>query len=413
MEIERHLGKILRQEHFMEPQPRMAFIVGPRRCGKTSLARALQNWRRSPELYRNWDDLGWRREQAASPYGFLDAFRPASRVRPLAVLDEIHQYPRWKRYLKGLWDTRGDRCDVIVTGSGRLDVFQRGGDSLLGRYHQYRLHPFNLSELHGTRFDPEKETPDVILHRLLKREEPVTRREHEIFHLLERFGGFPEPYLAQSDRRHRLWIRERRQRLIREDLRDLTRIQMLSSVEQMVELLVPRAGSLLSLNNLRQDLGVSMEAIKLWMESLERLYFCFRVRPFAGKLARTLRKEPKLYFTDWSEISDPGARYENMAAAALLRWCHFAEDFGQEPLELRFVRDKEKREVDFLLLKSGKPFLLIEVKASDTAPAAPLLHYQRQFGGIPAIQLVAHLDRPGRAGKTPILPLAALMAGIP
>jgi predicted AAA+ superfamily ATPase len=411
--LDRLLGRLLRTEHFAVPAPKMAFLVGPRQCGKTTLARALQAERKTPELYLNWDDLAWRRESAQTPYGFIDAFRPATAARPLAVLDEIHKFPRWKTYLKGLWDTRGARADILVTGSGRLDVFRRGGDSLMGRYHQYRLHPFSVSEILKTPFDPDRDTPELILRGLFERPSAPGPAAREALGTLLRFGGFPEPFLAQSERRHRLWLRERRERLVREDLRDLTRIQLLSSVEQMVELLIPRVGSLLSLNNLRGELGASMQAVRGWMEQLERLYFCYRLRPYAGRLARALSREPKLFLYDWSELRDEGARLENLIASALLRWCHFTEDWGQERLELRFVRDKEKREADFLLLKDGAPFLLLEVKVSETRPPASLEHFASRLGNVRRALIVGNLSHPGTAAGTLVLPAALLLERIP
>ncbi len=259
----------------------------------------------------------------------------------------------------------------------------------------------------------DKDTPDRILKGIFENPRPPGRRELETYQAILRFGGFPDPQIAASDRRHRLWIRERHERLIREDLRDLTRIQMLSSVEHLVALLQPRVGSLLSLNNLRQDLGVSMDAVRLWMDQLERLFYCYRIRPFAGRIARALSREPKVYLYDWSELSDEAKRLENLAASALLRWCHFTQDFGQEALDLRFVRDKEKREVDFLLVKEGKPFLLIEVKMSERDASPSLAHFSKSLGGVPTLQIVSRLDRPGRSGNTLILPAATFLGQIP
>lgn len=411
--MDRPLAGLLEREHFSAPAPKMAFLVGPRQCGKTTLARALLERRGSPGLYRNWDDLAFRRELSRAPYGFLDAFRPAGQARPLAVLDEVHKFPRWKTYLKGLWDTRGAAVDVLVTGSGRLDVFQRGGDSLLGRYHQYRLHPLAVSEILGTGFDPDRDAPGRIIKSLLREPPAATAAGAQALAGLLRFGGFPEPFIAQKERQHRLWLRERRERLVREDIRDLTRIQSLASLEQMVELLALRAGALLSLNNLREDLGVALDSVRLWTEQLERLYFCHRVRPFSGKLARALSRQPKLYLYDWSEIDNPGARFENLVAGALLRWCHFAQDWGQERLELWFVRDKEKREVDFLLTLAGKPALLLEAKLGEAAPGPHLGHFSRKLGGVPAAILSAAVREPGTAAGTPVIPAAGFLSLIP
>jgi predicted AAA+ superfamily ATPase len=411
--MERTLVELLEKEHFAAPAARMAFVTGPRQCGKTTLARMMQENRGSGDLYRNWDDLSFRKELAADPYGFMDAYRPAHPKRPLAVLDEIHKFPRWKTYLKGLWDTRKEQADILVTGSGRLDIYQRGGDSLFGRYHQYRLHPLSLSEILGKNFSPDRDTFQRIMGRLMKSADTSDREAREAFTSLLRFGGFPEPFLAQNARRHRLWLREKRELLTRQDLRDLTRIQMLSSIEQMVELLIPRAGSLLSLNNLRQELGVTLDSVRLWMSQLERLYYCYRLTPYAGKLARSLRREPKLFLYDWSEIPEEGKRFENMMASALLRWCDFAQDWGQEKLRLHFIRDKEKREVDFLLTLDGKPQLLVEAKLSHLQPSAALQYFAGKLGGIPKMVVVANASNPGTSAGVRILPASIFLSEIP
>ena len=407
------MTELLEKEHFESIPARMAFVTGPRQCGKTTLAKMMQEDRGSQDLYRNWDDLSFRKELAMDPYGFMDAYRPSHRKRPLAVLDEIHKFPRWKVYLKGLWDTRKDRADILITGSGRLDIYQRGGDSLLGRYHQYRLHPLSLSEILGRKFSPERDTFHRIMGHIMKAADAPRREAQEAFASLLRFGGFPEQFLAQNPRRHRLWLREKRELLTREDMRDLTRIQMLSSVEQMVELLVPRTGSLLSLNNLRQELGVTLDSVRLWMAQLERLYYCYRISPYAGKLTRSLRRQPKLYLHDWSEISEEGKRFENMMASALLRWRDFAQDWGQDKLDVHFIRDKEKREVDFLLTLNEKPKLLVEVKTSDLQPSAALHYFADKLGGIEKLLVVANARKPGVAAGVRVLPAAVFLSAIP
>jgi uncharacterized protein len=411
--MERALVKLLEEEHFVSPPARMAFVTGPRQCGKTTLATMMQKARGSQDLYRNWDDLSFRKQLAAQPYRFLDSYRPLKPKRPLAVLDEIHKFPRWKIYLKGLWDTRKDQADILVTGSGRLDIYQRGGDSLLGRYHQYRLHPLSLSEILGRKFSPDRDTFPRILERMLKSEDAPNREAQEAFASLLRFGGFPEPFLAHSSRKHRLWLREKRDLLTREDLRDLTRIQMLSSIEHLVELLIPRAGSLLSLNSLRQELGVTLDSVRLWMAQIERLYYCYRISPFAGKLTRSLRREPKLYLYDWSEIREEGKRFENMIASALLRWRDFAHDWGQEQIGVHFIRDKEKREVDFLLTLADKPQILIEAKLTNSQPSAALHYFSEKLGALPKLLVVANAQEPGIAAGVRVLPASVFLALIP
>lgn len=410
--MERALEHLLIKAHFSTG--RMAFVVGPRQVGKTTMAKRLLEQRQSADLYRNWDDLEWRRELSRRPYGFVDAFRPAARTgKPLVVLDEIHKFPRWKQYVKGLWDTRASRFDVLVTGSGRLDLYQKGGDSLLGRYHQYRLHPLSVREI-GDPSSPEPGVgPDQTLHALKSAARVPPKKTRDAFADLMRWGGFPAPFLAKNANALRRWHRERRQLIVREDLRDISRIQMLSHVEELVELLVDRSGGILSYNSLREDLQVALDSVRLWVGYLERLYFVYLVRPFAGRIARALRREPKLYLWDWSEIADEGARFENLMASHLLKWCHFTQDWGHEPLDLHFVRDKEKREVDFLVTRDKKPWLLIEAKMAETQPRAAIHHFAEKLGVRHKFAVVAKPTPPGMAADIHVMDAPTFLSLLP
>jgi hypothetical protein len=410
--MRRSLEKLLDGAHF--PHRRIAFVVGPRQVGKTTLARTLLATRKSKDLYRSWDDLAWRREFASAPYGFVDAYRPkVATGRPLVVLDEIHKYPRWKSYIKGLWDTRKELMDLLVTGSGRLDIYQRGGDSLLGRYHQYRLHPLSVKEIIEPKGSSLKDSPEETMKDLLKLAGPAPPGAKRALRDLLRWGGFPEPFLEKSERQHRLWLRERRTLIVKEDLRDLTRIRMLSHVEELIELLVLRAGGVLSYNALHEDLQVAVESIRQWTDHLQRLYFLYLIRPFAGNIARSLRKEPKLYLWDWSEIADEGARFENLIASHLLKWCHFTQDWGLPPLELHYARDREKREVDFLLTLSRKPWALIEAKLSDTSPGPAMSYFAERLKAPHKIQVVLNCERPGMAGDVHVIDAANFLRTLP
>jgi len=410
--MDRALQHLLTKHHF--DSQRMAFLVGPRQVGKTTVARRLLTARGCEDLYRSWDDLEWRRAFVKHPYAFIDDYRPrASTNKPLVVLDEIHKYPQWKRYIKGLWDTHQDQLDLLVTGSGRLDVYQRGGDSLLGRYHQYRLHPLSVREIVEPRTTLLQDAPDATLTSLADLAGPPTNEAKQATDELLRWGGFPEPFSKQQTRQHRLWLKERRDLIVREDLRDISRVQLLSHVEELMELITLRAGHQLSYNALREELQVALDSVRLWVGYLQRLYFVFLVRPFAGRLARAIRREPKLYLWDWSEIQDPGARFENLVASHLLKWCHFTQDWGLEPLDLHYLRDKEKREVDFLITRNRKPWVLIEAKVSDTKPSPALQHFGERLSVAAKIQVVQNCAGPGLAGNTLVLDAASFLGALP
>jgi hypothetical protein len=381
---------------------KMAFIAGPRQVGKTTLARSLL---RDPEAdYFTWDLERDRRRILRARGSFWTA--PPGRARARIVLDEIHKYPRWKRYLKGLFDTQHEHVEIIVTGSGRLDVYQKGGDSLLGRYALHRLHPFTLGEFlaHGSQ---NLLTPEAFAERLTGPE--AVPGAAQALAQIERCTGFPEPLFAGRVDRLRRWRRMRRELVLREDLRDLTRIREIGLIDQLVELLPERVGSPLSVNALREDLGVAFDTAKAWLDTLARLYLLFELRPFAGKLARTLRREAKVYLFDATEIEDAGARFENLVALHLRKLVDAWNDRGHGDFALWYVRDKERREVDFLVTERRRPYLLLEAKLSEDQPAPALRYFRDRLRPAFAVQLVRH-GEPRQAEGIRVVPAERLLA---
>jgi hypothetical protein len=409
--IDRHLFHSIVDLHPFDDK--MAFVAGPRQVGKTTICRLLAHSRNSDDLYFNWDDQAFRAEMIKVPYGAVDAFRPQGTMRPIAVYDEIHKYPRWKQFLKGLYDTRKDRLDIVVTGSGRLDYYQRGGDSLLGRYLQYRMHPLSVRELSGKYHAMKDYNPNETAGEIMERAASNPSEEKALSELL-RWGGFPGPFSRKNVRLWRLWVQDRKRLLVREDIRDLTNVHSVSHIEMLMALLPGRIGNPLSLNAIAGDIGVSQPTVDSWIGYFERLFYLFRVPPYAGKLARAIRKDRKAYLWDWSELEDEGVKFENLIASHLLKWCDFAENFGFPPLSLHFVRDKDKHEVDFLMTLEKKPWILIETKLSETRPG-PWLDYFGDRLGVKHRLLVVRerLPRNGNAGGIRVMDAASFLACLP
>lgn len=359
---------------------KMLFVSGPRQVGKTTLAKELLE-RSGSGTYFNWDILTDRSRLADDPYFFARVPR-RSRSKPLVVFDEIHKYARWKSYLKGVYDRYGAEYRVIVTGSGRLDLFQRGGDSLLGRYTSLPLLPLSIGELLDLR--PTWKQFRSNLSRVPEERSGARR----IFDRLMRFGGFPEPYVKGKDDFYSVWGPMRTQLLVREDIRDATNLRNLSLLEQLVQLLPPRVGRPLSTNSLREDLGVAFETVRDWLEVLGNFYYLFRVPPYSQRLSRSLRKEPKLFLFDWAQVGDSGARFENLVALHLLKAVRTWSALGEGAVDLHYVRDKEKHEVDFLITEKNEPVLLVECKLSDEKPSPHLTYFQDRLDVPVAVQLV-------------------------
>jgi predicted AAA+ superfamily ATPase len=350
---------------------KMVFIGGPRRVGKTTFALGFlgEGADASHPAYLNWDhpSVPPRLRRAELPPG-----------EALLLLDEVHKYGRWRNLLKGIYDTEGSRRRIIVTGSARLDYYRKGGDSLAGRYRYFRLHPFSLRELGRRPSRPDLEA-------------------------LMKFGGFPEPLFAQNEAEHRIWRRDRIARVVREDLRDLEHVREISLIEHLTDLLPTRVGSPLSIKSLREDLQVDHKTVERWLQILENLYVCFRVSPYGAPRVRAVKKERKLYLWDWSEVEGEGPRFENLVASQLLKYCHWIEDTQGYSMELRYLRDTDKREVDFVVLKDRKPVFAVECKSGDKAiGAAP--RYFAERTPIPRFYQVHLGERHYSSGKLTVVP---------
>lgn len=343
---------------------KMVFIGGPRQVGKTTLARAI-----GASDYKNCEYLNWdNREHRKNIH--VGKFSPDP---GLHIFDELHKFKQWKNLIKGVYDTRPEQFDILVTGSARLDIYRRGGDSLMGRYHYYRLHQFSVAEAleRVNQFEPGRE---FTVERVVG--------SRQAFEQLLMFGGFPEPFLKADMRTLRRWHNQRIERLVKEDIRDIENLRDLSALQLLIELLPKRVASLLSLNSLREDLSVAHKTITLWMDILERFYYHFRIFPYTSDKIRSLRKEPKLYLWDWSEVTDPAARLENIVASHLLKMAHYLYDSEGLKIDLYFLRDTDGREVDFLVTQNGVPWFAVEVKTADVA-VSKHLHYFRERLAIP------------------------------
>jgi uncharacterized protein len=340
---------------------KMVFVGGPRQVGKTTLSKSLFYGKFAQGIYLNWDSDEDRRAILAKQW---------SHTSPLIIFDELHKYPRWKSWIKGVFDTRPDDQEYVVTGSARLDVYKKGGDSLLGRYHYWRLHPFTIDEL------PLDITPEEGYQRLLK------------------IGGFPEPFLLNDEREARRWRRERFDRIVREDIRDLESIRNLQMLTLFIDALRDRVGGMITLSNIARDLEISPKTAKSWLTSIEKMYVAFSVYPLTKNVPRAISKPPKVYFYDNGDVIEKdGARLENLVATTLLKRLNFIEDYHGYRTNLYYIRDKESREVDFVTEVDGKIIDLIEVKHQDSDISSSLRYYSARLKPKHTVQIVGNLKR--------------------
>jgi predicted AAA+ superfamily ATPase len=350
---------------------KMVFVGGPRQVGKTTLAKAILKENYPQGRYLNWDYDEDRQDILRKKW---------SHASSLLVFDELHKFPRWKSWIKGVYDVEHERHSFLVTGSARLDVYRRGGDSLMGRYHYWRLHPFTLGEI------------------------PEGLSSEDAFNRLMTVGGFPEPFLDNNEREARRWRRERFDRVLREDIRDLESIRNIQLLSMFLDLLRRRVGGLIKVSNLAGDLQISPKTAKSWLGTLERMYLVFCVWPFTRSLPRAIQKPPKAYFFDNGDVlGDEGARFENLVASTLIKRLHFLEDRDGYRYELRYIRDKEGREVDFAILRENTLEELIEVKYGDEAISQSLSYYAERLKPKRAVQIVGGLKRPYDKGQIKVI----------
>ncbi len=334
----------------------MAFVSGPRQVGKTTVCR------HGADAYLNWDNADDRRLIQKGPDEVARAIGAdkARARRPKVVFDEIHKDRRWKGFLKGFFDVHADRksLGVVVTGSARLTVYRRGGDSLMGRYFLYRMHPFSVAECIRT------EAPSAVVSK------PANLGDAD-WNALLRHGGFPEPFLARSPAFTSKWARLRLDQLTGEDLRDLGDFRDMAGLDQLVRILSERSSVQLNYSELGRDLQVASETASRWVAALEQLHLGFTLRPWSKDIANSLRKEPRWFLRDWSGVEDVGRRAETLVGCHLLKAVEGWTDLGLGKFELAYLRTKQGHEVDFVIIRDRKPWCLVEVKqsASDLSPA--------------------------------------------
>jgi predicted AAA+ superfamily ATPase len=365
----------------------MVFIAGPRQAGKTFLTNMIaEKFKNS--YYFNWDIIDEKRKLLENP-SFYENMNLKDDSIPLVIFDELHKFPDWKNYLKNVFDRDKENYKFIVSGSGRLDIFQKGGDSLAGRYLLFHLWPFTLAELAGS---------NLNFNSFIKNPLKINSKKGahiQIWENLKLYSGFPDPYLQKDARFYRIWSNTYKKQLLREDIRDLTALRNSENIEILYSLLPSKIGSPLSMANLSRDIKVAFDTIKKWLEIFEKFFMIFRITPWTTKISRAITKEKKLYLFDYASIDSKGAKFENMVALELYRAVSNWNDKGLGDFSLNFIRNREKQEVDFVLIKKNKPFLLIETKLSDTRPGKSLIKFQNMLN-IDAVLLV---DKPGICKK--------------
>ncbi|MFZ4715349.1 MAG: ATP-binding protein [Bacteriovoracaceae bacterium] len=348
-EIKKYVGK------------KIILLSGPRQVGKTTLSKIL---------YKNFDYFNF--DRAIDRKRLLA--EEWNREVDLIIFDEIHKMKKWKQWLKGIYDTEA-RKNFLVTGSARLDTHRKVGDSMAGRYFQYRLMPFCLKELAQNQFNNPKDN----LNNLLK------------------LSGFPEPLFSNSESFYKKWRKSHLDIIVRQDIAEIETIKRITDLEFLIELMKTKVGSTLSHNSLREDLLTDDKTIKRWLTIFENSYLLFKITPYSKNILHSTKKAPKYYFYDFPRVEESGARLENLVALSLLKEIYFLNDTEGEEYNLHFLRDKDQNEVDFLITKNNTPLIAFEVKSSDVQISSGFKKLTNQllshYPELERIQLVKNLNR--------------------
>lgn len=338
---------------------KIVILSGPRQSGKTTLSRMITK----KYDYLNFDSDDDRNRLREKSW---------DRKKDLIIFDELHKLPKWKQWLKGLYDKEGLNLPIIVTGSARIDSYKKVGDSLAGRYFHYRVHPLDVREILAI---DKTITPEKVISKLLV------------------FSGFPEPYLEGTQEFYNLWKKTHLDIILRQDLIDLEAVSNIKQIELLIDLLRDRVGSPISYSSLARDLQVSDKTIKKWLILLENMYVIFKITPFSKNIARSVLKKPKYYFYDIARVNNEGARLENLVAASLLKEVQFRQDCLGEDWNLYYLALKGGQELDFFIEHKEEKQILVEVKKSDPVPTKNFRHFSSKFKSAQMIQLVQTLKQ--------------------
>ncbi|MCC2624429.1 MAG: hypothetical protein K0R14_302 [Burkholderiales bacterium] len=377
--------------HHVQNYEQMIFICGARQAGKTTLAKMLITNERN---YLNWDNVKHRAIILDNIFEYiedevlanhLDINKPA-----LLILDEIHKYSDWKNYLKGMYDQYKGKIIFIITGSARLDIYNKGGDSLMGRYFLYHIYQLSMGELIGHNYEPGQKfwQPKWTL----AKDNALADTTDNLWQRLFKFGGYPEPFIKNDAIFYNRWHSLRTRQLFHEEIRDYAHIYDIDQLELMGTLIASQAGGQLNYSNIATKIQKSESTVRSWMHILYNSYYCFSIPPWSSNVARSILKMPKIYLYDWSAVVDHGSKVENFVAVHLLKSVSYWNNVGLGQINLYYLRDKQQHEVDFLLVSNNQPWMLIEVKAADTKISNNLNYFQQQLQAQHAIQLKFEAD---------------------
>lgn len=367
----------IKQWNELKNDGKMVFMSGPRQSGKTTFAKSIaENY--SNSVYYNYDSEP---EKIIMQPDFFENLNRTNRTIPLVILDEVHKYKNWKPYLKGKFDKFSSEYQFIITGSGRMEMFNKRDDPLTGRFVSMRLFPLTLREFaKGVNIEDFKK--DKMNSLTLTENSNAENIKNDLL----QFSPFPEPFLRSSRKFYRRWYRTYINQIIIQDIKDMTAIKHIKTIESLMRIMPERICAPLHYSSLSTLLQISIPTVKNWLNTLEQFFIVFSIIPYT-EISRAIIKNRKYYMYDYGSINDIGAKYENFVALELLQFIEYWNCMGEGEFELRYLKNKEQQEIDFILMLDGKPFFIIEAKNGEESISKSVYKFQDQLN-VPAIQLV-------------------------
>jgi len=349
-----------RAEEALSDTP-VVLIVGPRRAGKTTLARKMGDAGRT---YITLDDQTTRDAAQSDPVGFV-------RGLDRAIIDEIQRVPALLLAIKKTVDDGYRPGRFLLTGSANILASPRVADSLAGRMETIHILPLARAEVTG-------KTPRFLesLFDGKLRADPAAILGDDLVELVLA-GGFPEAIGRERERRRQDWLRSYLTSVLTRDLRDIADIEKLAELPKFVRLLAEHSGQLVNYSRFGGSINVSHKTGQRYVALLEQVFLVATLQPWYTNVLKRIAKTPKLHFLDSGLLAAArGLRFEGVRAnrgafGALLESFVFSEVLKlMTGSDLRLTpyhfRDQQMHEVDIVLERDDGVIVGIVVKAAAT-----------------------------------------------
>lgn len=341
-------------------------VNGARQVGKSTLMAGLFENAGRP-TYIDLDDVATLAAAKAAPKNFVQGLKG-----PI-VIDEVQRAPELFLPIKEIADASGKKCRFFLTGSAGVLGLSKLADSLAGRMEVFSLWPLSQGELRG-----KKDSLVDLLFRDRQSLPQVDALELPELLSIMTVGGYPEVLNRPSPKARFRWFRGYINSILERDIRDLSRIEGITELPNLLALLASRAGCLLNHADLSRSMGMPHMTLKRYMALLEAVFFVVQVQPWSRNIGKRLLKTPKVFINDTglmchllgrdiaalnADRTLLGSVFENFVCMELVKQLTWAD---VQPRLYHFRTADNRFEVDFVLEAPDGRIVAIECKASSS-----------------------------------------------